>query len=269
VQKITEATAIILNTSKPKQAVRSVRSLLQQETSFTLHIVVVDNSNLQVNKKLLSSLKIYPNVSLLFLTKNGYAYGNNRGEERAEGEILFIVNPDIHFPCKNTLQVMVDYMEAHSQVVIAGPKQINPDGSVEQTSRRFPTFFTQMLRRIPFLKNTFPVKHYEYSDRDISCIQEVDWLQSSFWAVKRSFWKTVGGFDEQYFIFMADVEMCYQAKKEGKKVIFFPFTSIQADGIRCSQGNLLQMCTKKIIRIHMWDAMKFHWNRLCKDKKRN
>lgn len=261
-----KASAIILNTSKPLQVVKNVQSLLQQKTSFSLEIIVVDNSGKQENKNILTKLKQYTNVRIFFPKKNGYSYGNNVGAQHASGDILFIINPDIFLTQQNTLQQMAEYLFQSSEVALLGPKQKNPNGSLEKTARRFPTLFAQLFRRIPFLKNTHLVHEYEFQDIHAEVIQDVDWIQSSFWAVRRDFWEEVGGFDERYFVFMADVEMCRQAHKKGKKVIFYPLVQVEADGIRCSQGNIFQLFSKKILRIHAKDALQYHWNRLINKK---
>lgn len=259
-----KASAIILNTSKPLQVVKNVQSLLRQQISVPLEIIVVDNSGKEENKNVLKKLEEYPQVQTIFTNINGYSYGNNLAAKHATGEFLFVINPDIFLPEEGILSEIVDYMEKNEEVVILGPKQKNPDGSLEKTARRFPTLFAQIFRRMPFLKNTHLVHEYEFQDIHAENIQNVDWLQSSFWCVRADFWKAVGGFDEQYFVFMADVEMCRQAHKKEKKVIYYPLVQVEADGIRCSRGGLFQIFTKKILRIHAKDALKYHWNRLIK-----
>jgi len=268
--------AIILNTTKHAQTLAAVNSLLEQEGNFSLEIIVADNS-LSVSKDyarerkaLQSALCEKKNVHLLFLEKNGYSYGNNRGAEKANGEVLFIMNPDISLPQKNALQMMIDFLEKNPDVAILAPKQKNPDGSTEKNVRRFPTLLGQCARRISLLRNIFPfsslVRAYEYVDIDENVTQPIDWAQSSFWAVHGDFWKEMGGFDERYFIFMADVDLCQKAWKSGKKVVYFPQVQVLADGIRCSSGGVFHIFTKKILRIHLKDALTYHRKRVREER---
>ena len=54
--------------------------------------------------------------------------------------------------------------------------------------------------------------------------------------IRRSLWEEIGGFDERYFLFMSDAELCQEAWRRGKKVMYFPHTTVTADGKRCSEG---------------------------------
>lgn len=263
---LTSAEAIILDYFKAERVKKNVASLLKQQTAFDLRLVVADNSHSEQNAAILQTLKGEPKVKVVIHPGNlGYARGNNQAAKASKGEVIFIVNPDIISPDPHTLQTMADYLIAHPEVAIVGPKQRNPDGTYEKTARRFPTLVAQLARR-SFLKR-FPffqtlVKSYEFTEMDMETTQEVDWLQSSFWAVRKDFWDYLGGFDEYYAIFMADVEMCWQAWAKGMKVVYLADAQVEADGIRCSRGTIFSIFKSRMIRIHSIDAVKFWWKHL-------
>ncbi|MCK5682070.1 hypothetical protein KAI46_14800 [bacterium] len=100
------------------------------------------------------------------------------------------------------------------KVAICGPKQINPDGQIAETMRDAPTALELGSRRIAWLKSiTSTINRNNFSQQDtISCHnQAVDWLQSSCLLVRSSFWQETGGLNENYFLFMGDLDLCRKA----------------------------------------------------------
>jgi hypothetical protein len=90
----------------------------------------------------------------------------------------------------------------------------------------------------------------------------VDWLQSSFFVIRKNLWDEIGGFNEDYFLFMADSEICLEAWKRGYSVKFFAETEVSADGIRCSAGGIKTFFTSWVLRQHLKDAVKYMWKHL-------
>ncbi|QQS58692.1 glycosyltransferase [Candidatus Peregrinibacteria bacterium] len=255
---------IILNTSKAKRVVQNVQLLLEQKTNFSFQIVVVDNSeNPEQIEILMTSLMRRPSIRLLLCPKSfGYPHGNNWGAQQGSAEYIAIINPDIFCHKPTTLQKCIDYLDMHKNVGVVGPKQKNEDGSRPITIRKFPNLFLQMARR-SFLRNLPRIRKYVEADemRHINPekIQEVDWIQSSFLIIRRSLWKEIGGFYEQYFLFMSDAELCLETWKHGKKVIYFPEAEVTADGKRCSEGGFLTLFQKWTLRQHVRDALRYWW----------
>ena len=258
---------------KAKRVSENVESILAQKTDFPLEIIVVDNSVNSVNAKILLELQKHPNVRVVINDKNvGYVSGNNGGAARALGEYLMIVNPDIIWREKDTLQTMIDYMNEHEEVGILGPKQINDtDKSVAMTVRAFPKLFLQIARRtwirkLPLIKRW--VAHDEMRHLDYEKTQEVDWLQSSFWLIRKSLWNSFGGLNPDYFLFMSDPDLCFKVWEKGYKVVYYPKAVVYADGIRLSQGGMKAFFQKWTLRQHLKDAIKYSWNHLWRGNPR-
>ena len=174
---------------------------------------------------------------------------------------IFFINPDIFCERKDVLQKMIDYMDKHPHVGILGPKQIiRGSGEVELVARNFPDFITQAIRRTRLRNWKFfqkKIAEHEQIDMPHHSPKEVDWLQSSFILIRRTLWERLGGFSDIFFLFMADVEICFQAWKKGEKVVYFPNTEVTADGIRCSEGGIKNFFRKKILRLHAREGFRF------------
>ncbi|MDZ4385016.1 MAG: glycosyltransferase, partial [Candidatus Moranbacteria bacterium] len=234
----------------------------EQETNFNLKIIVIDNSCNNENAGILrEGLGKYPNIELVINEKNsGYPKAHNDVKDRIEGEYVMILNPDILLKEKTTLAEMVAKMEADPEIGILGPKQVDDNGNVAMSVRAFPNFFLQVsrrtfLRNLPVLKGK--VAYDEMRHLDYSQTQDVDWLQSSCVLIRRDLWEKVGGFNDGYFLFMADVEICLKAWQNGYRVVYYPEAQVYADGKRVSAGGFGAFFKNWVLRQHVKDSLRY------------
>lgn len=257
-------TVIVLDFRKAERVLRNVCFLLSQKTSFDFNILVIDNSddekNAQVLKDGLKDL-VGEKLELFINEKNkGYIKAHNEAFGKVTGEYMAIVNPDILLREEDSLEKMVAFMDKNRDVGILGPKQINDDGKMAMNVRAFPKLYLQVARRtffryLPFFKKR--VAYDEMQHLDYSKTQDVDWLQSSCMLVRSHLWKEIGGFNEKYFLFMADVELCFEAWKKGFRVVYFPEVKVYADGIRLSRGGFGRFFISWTLRQHVVDALRY------------
>ncbi|PKL72207.1 glycosyl transferase family 2 [Candidatus Kuenenbacteria bacterium HGW-Kuenenbacteria-1] len=257
-----KVTILILDYLKAKQVVENVKSIIEQEVNFQFKIIVIDNSCNELNANILKHcLKDFECVKVIINQKNvGYIKAHNQVNKEIEGQYVAIVNPDIMWKEKDALLKMVDYLDKHKDIGILGPKQINNDGVIAMTVRAFPKFFIQVARRtffrkIPILKNF--VEYDEMQHLDYSKIQDVDWLQSSCVIIRKELWDDIKGLCKDYFLFMSDVELCYQVWKRGKRVVYYPETQVYADGKRVSAGGFKQFFKNWVLRQHVVDSLRY------------
>lgn len=268
------ASIIILVHMKADRVSENVESILRQEVNFPIEVIVADNSVNEESAIKLKELEKHPNVKVLINKENiGYIRGNNEAAMQASGDYLLIINPDIIWREKDTLQKLIDYLEKHEEIGILAPKQVNDgDGSIAITVRAFPKFFLQVARRtfigkLPIIKKW--VAYDEMKHLDYNKTQEVDWIQSSFWVIRKTLWDSFGGLDTRYFLFMSDPDMCFKVWKKGYKVVYYAKTIVYADGIRLSQGGFIAFFQKWILRQHAIDSLKYCWKHMLKGNPRN
>ncbi len=252
---------VILDFFKAEKVLDNVKSILTQVVDFEVEIIIVDNSVNERNALILKKLEKEKSVRLIINEKNiGYTKGNNLGAKYATGDFIAIVNPDIFWKEIGTLQKLTDFLQNNEEVGILAPVQINPDGKVATTVRAFPNFVIQMARRtflryLPAFKSK--VEFDEMQHLDYTKTQSVQWVQSSFIIMRKSFWNECGGFDENYFLFMADAELCWQSWRKSRQVVFYSETKVSADGMRCSSGGIKDLFTRKTLWIHIRDSFKY------------
>lgn len=256
-----KATIIILDYLKAPQVVANVKSIFAQKADFDFKIIVIDNSCDSENSKILSELNKYENVKLQINSVNmGYPKAHNAVKHLIEGDYILIVNPDILWKDENAMQKMIDYMEINPDIGVLGPKQIENSGQIAMTIRAFPKFYLQVARRtflrhLPILKGM--VSYDEMRHLDYNKIQDVDWLQSSCVVIRKKLWDLTGGLCENYFLFMSDVEICFQSWKNVFRVVYFPEVKVYADGKRVSAGGFIKFFQSRVLRQHVRDALKY------------
>jgi N-acetylglucosaminyl-diphospho-decaprenol L-rhamnosyltransferase len=99
-------------------------------------------------------------------------------------------------------------------------------------------------------------------------IQDVDWLQSSCVILRKSLWNKIGGLNEDYFLFMSDVEICHKAWEWGKRVVYYPEARVWADGKRVSAGNFRSFLKSWVLRKHVKDSLKYRLKHFFKKNPR-
>jgi hypothetical protein len=166
----------------------------------------------------------FPEVIFIPSEKNlGYAGGNNLGLQKAKGKYLMILNPDILI-LTNEMERMIHYLDLHPEVGLLGPKLINPDGTLQYSCYRFPTFFTPFYRRtflgkLPWFKDK--VKKYLMMDWDHQENREVDWLLGGCFLVRKTAMERVGLMDERFFMYFDDVDFCRRFWEANFRVVYF------------------------------------------------
>ncbi len=272
---------VILDFLKAQKVVKNIECIFTQKVSknIKIYISVVDNSCNAENAYILQQgVERYSDRCVLDISEKniGYTKGNNRGVKNLEKlcdtfEYLFIVNPDIETRNPDVFQKMITYLEEHKEVGIIGPRQVHKDGSYAMNVRQFPNLFIQIFRRLwlrylPFIKQA--VERDEMQKMNKAQTQDVDWLQSSFIGIRKNIWDEIGGFNEDYFLFMADSEICLEVWKRGYRVQFFSEVEVFADGIRCSGGGFIQFFKSWVLRQHLKDAWKYFIRHLFERKVR-
>ena len=259
---------IIVDFFKAERVVHNVERILTQQGDFDIEVIVVDNSMNSDNANILATYQDADNVTLIVNQQNiGYTKGCNQGANLCNGDYLLFVNPDIEWKSATTLLDIIAIYTRDRTIGIVGTRQVNDDGSIPDTVRRFPTLAAQVIRRTslrhwPLLKGI--AEYYEHSGFDYYKPANVDWLQSSFMVISREAWDKIGGFDCRYFIFMADPDICYKCWELGYKVHYESDIVVGADGIRCSSGGFRDVFTNKVLRIHIRDAVIYQCRHLLK-----
>ncbi len=212
-----------------------LKSIFSNKPAFPLEVIVVDNASSDGTVSFIK--ENFPEVITISNSRNvGFAAANNEGIKRAGGDFIFLLNPDTIVK-PEALNILVNYLRGHKDVGAVGPLLLNTDGSTQQSVRRFPTFRGALYRHTIFrylnlFKNDY--KKWMMKDFDYSKQANVEQLMGAAILLRREVLEKTGTFDERYFMYYEDVDLCYRIRQAGWQIAFSPQTSIIHLGGRSS-----------------------------------
>lgn len=198
--------------NKPEDAYKTVESVKQfTDDNFSLYIV--DNNS---DEKIGETLKKNFDAEYIILDENiGFGKGHNKVLDKIDSKYHFVINPDILIN-KDTINNLCDFMDSHPDVVIACPKVLHPDGSIQYIAKKKPSLLSLISRRIHFKFLQKIEDDYLMKDADQDKPFEVDFCTGCFFVIRTDVFKKIGGFDEDYFLYFEDADITMKAKQLGK-----------------------------------------------------
>ncbi len=222
---------------------QSLRTLLASRCPARFEVWVVDNASADGSADMVArEFADEPRIHLLRSPRNGgFAYGNNlalaalsqRGREAGQtGAVanlavpfVLLLNPDTILP-PDALAQMLDFMPAHPDVAIAGPKLVRPDGRLDLACRRgFPTplnSFYKLTGLSTIFKQRKHFAGYNVTYADPDTLTEVDSVMGAFMLVRGAAINQVGFLDETFFMYGEDLDWAYRIKQRGWRVFYNP-----------------------------------------------
>jgi GT2 family glycosyltransferase len=214
--KMVNLSIIILSYNTKALTLGCIRSLENQYekelNSKELEIIVVDNNSSDGSADILKNDKT---ISLIQSKENlGFGKGCNLGAKSAQGKYLLFLNSDTEASDKGFLR-MTEFLDTNSKVGILGGKLENIDGSLQPSAGKFYNLFNLSimilgLEKLGFLRSS------------PSSIKKVDWVSGACMMINRDFFEKISGFDEKFFMYIEDMEICYRAQKLKYDTYFFP-----------------------------------------------
>lgn len=214
--------AVVINYESGSVLLDCVRALRADQSAGPMEIVVVDNGSTDGSIDALRAAD--PDVTVLQPGANlGYGRAANLGIAATSAPIVAVVNPDA-FVAPGSARVVVDAFAADADLAVIGPRIVNPDGSVYPSARIAPgvvvaTGHALLGGVLPH--NRFTTR-YRALDADPDRARDVDWVSGAALWFRREFLDRVGGWDERYFMFLEDVDVCREVRRHGGRVRFEP-----------------------------------------------
>lgn len=204
-----------------KDMLKSLFVTFKPIVSFEL--IIIDNCSTDGTTAYIK--ENYPDVFLIEnKKKQGFAKNNNDGAKYAKGNYILILNPDIILTY-NTIDILYKHLRANPSIGIVAPKLLNADLSIQYSARKFMSIKLLLIRI--FTKGKDNIKNKTVQDYLMCNISdkeavEVDWCMGAALLFKKDFYFKLGGFDEKFFLYVEDTDICNRCWKEGKKVIYLP-----------------------------------------------
>lgn len=213
---------VIVSWNVAKQLEQCLASIFAAPSpSLPLEVIVIDNASADTTVEMVRSR--FAEVVLITNSENrGFGAACNQGIRAAHGEYVCFLNPDTETSA-NTLRTLVDYLDSHHDVGMVAPRILYPDGKTQASIRSFPTpralvtIFFKLDRFLPFL---FPLREYYARDFDYSRTQEVEQPMGACLMTRKKVLDEIGVFDEQFFIWFEEVDLCKRIKEAGHKIMY-------------------------------------------------
>jgi GT2 family glycosyltransferase len=204
-----------------------LRSIYATTKSHDFEVIVSDNGSTDGSLDFIR--ENFPQVKLIENGRNlRFAKANNVGIRASQGEYILILNPDtiIH---EGALETVIAFADAHPECGAFGCRVLNADGSYQESARPFVSPRGEWLTAL-YLR---PLGHLSsrlssdtYAGWKGNSERRVDWVTGCFIFARAEILRQIGGFDEQFFYYYEDMDLCRQIWKAGRPILYTPAASI-------------------------------------------
>ncbi len=253
---------IILNYKSKNLTRECVKRVLGLGLQIDYEVIVVDNGSGDGVGDMLRE-KFGDLVEFVQLPRNiGMGAGNNAGIKKASGKYIMILNPD-GIVCDRAIETLISFLESNPKAGLVAPKILNPDGTHQRSVHRFPKFCMPFYRRTLLGKTKHGkeyLKKYTASGISQSNPVRVDWVFGPAFIIPGDLMKSMGGYDERYFLFFEDTDLCRKVWDFGYEVWYVPDAKVVHLPHRLSGHHLgIFSIRKKATWHHIVSWLKYFW----------
>jgi len=225
---------IIVNFNGARHTFACITSIRAYAPPFPHEIIVVDNKSSDNEREELQ--RQLPDCTIVLNDKNlGFGRANNLGAARASGELLFFLNNDT-IVTSDILTPLVAILERNPLMGLIGPALRNQDGTFQVSFGQFPSLMKEwQTRRLNARINGEIVNR-------VGAVEERmrDWITGAAMMLRKECFDALGGFDESYFMYFEDVDLCFRARRRGHEIGYAADCSlIHLGGMSYSSGESL------------------------------
>jgi N-acetylglucosaminyl-diphospho-decaprenol L-rhamnosyltransferase len=213
-----------------------VESVVEHAGDVRFDVVVVDNASSDGSDR--SVAEAFPEVLMVRNpTNRGFAAAANQGVMAVDSEFVMLVNPDARV-IAGTLEGFLKVARDHPRAGAMGALVRDPDGSVYPSARKFPSIGEGIVHTVAgfFRPQNRWTRSYKLLDWDRTSERRVDWVSGSAMLLRRTAIEEVGVFDEGYFMYVEDMDLCTRLGSAGWEVWFSPELEIEHVGGTATAG---------------------------------
>ncbi len=215
-----ELSIIILNYNGKNYLFKCLRSIYQFPPNRKFEIIVVDNNSNDGSQEMVR--KNFPQVKLICNRENlGFTRANNIGIKFSRGEFILLLNNDTRVLAQS-LDILLNEIKSHPEIGVIAPALLNEDFSYQLSYGLHPNLKNEFLQKF-FLKILFKLRLRKKGD---NWKKEVDWVSGACLLTTKEVLHYTNYFDEEFFLYFDDSDLCARIRKLGKKIVYFPKAKI-------------------------------------------
>ncbi|MEM2125319.1 MAG: glycosyltransferase family 2 protein [Candidatus Methanosuratincola sp.] len=226
-------------------------------------IIVVDNASTDGSVEMVKGE--FPSVRLLRSKVNlGYGAAANRAIGSCQSDYVLLLNSDTQLK-PGCLPALRDYLDKNPSTAIAGPRISNPDGTPQTSTFYYPTpahiflYLSGIYQAIIYL----PVlRKRSLQATPALSTRVVPWVVGAAFAFRREDFESVRGFDEEFFMYFEEVDLCYRLVKNGKQIHYAPVGEIIHVGGASTGKRQVEMNVMYFSSLARFYRKHYSWTRL-------
>ncbi|WP_158840388.1 glycosyltransferase family 2 protein [Polaribacter sp. L3A8] len=242
-ENVTLTATIVLYNENLSLLKKTIDSFLK--INLDKKLFLIDNSPSNTLQKHFIS----PEIEYVFVGKNiGFGSAHNLVLDKVNSQFHLVLNPDIEFDSL-IIPILISKLEEEKEVAFITPKVIYSNKEKQYVCRKHPTFFDLINRKLKISKNQILIN--EYRNKDLSKPFYPEFIHGCFMLFKTADFKNLKGFDERYFLYMEDADICRKIDDSGKKKLYYPNIEIIHQHQKGSSKNI------KLFFYHLASAIKY------------
>lgn len=218
--------SIILVNYNGSQFLHSCLDSIEQFSNHSSNeVIIIDNLSTDNSTEIIKDK--FPSFNLICSQVNlGFGKANNLAVKHSHGEHLLFLNTDTIL-IENTPKILLEYLQQHLDVGIISPRIVFKDGSYQLSCGRLPNIVGEFLDKIRYgLDKKWHHIFANLYNKQYSHIKEMGWLTGACLMMRRDVFEQLGGFDESFFMYFEDKDICKRVNEAGWKVVYYPQTSL-------------------------------------------
>ena len=214
---------IIINWNTKDLLLACLGSLSQQQINYKTEIIVVDNASSDGSPEIVN--KNYQHVKLIRNDMNlGFGKANNIGIKQSRGRYVCLLNSDVRV-LPGCMESLINFMDQNKSIGISSPKILAPDMIMQSTCRKLPSLWNNICELL-YLNKLFPKSEMFSSEHmdffDHKTVRHVEGLAGCCLIIRKAALDQVGLFDERFFIYFEETDLCKRFRQAGWDIVFSP-----------------------------------------------
>jgi N-acetylglucosaminyl-diphospho-decaprenol L-rhamnosyltransferase len=220
------ALSIILVNYNGQEFLEKCLDSIRQFVDFQVcEVIIIDNCSGDDSIPIIQ--RQFPSFKLICSPVNlGFGKANNLAVQYSQGDYLLFLNTDTILT-ENISQILLAYLQQHQDVGIISPKIVFQDGSYQLSCGSLPNIVVEFIDKIRYgLDEKWHHIFAAFYSKQHSNVKEMGWLTGACLMMRRDLFDRVGGFDESFFMYFEDKDICKRVHEIGLKVVYYPETSL-------------------------------------------
>ncbi len=258
------AVVMVTHNDVSEDCLQSIAAARRATPNLEITLVVADNNSKQDTAHIVQ--RIIPDATVLLRNDDhGYGRSCNRAAQDIRADYYFILNPDTILTQPDIFARLLASAEQHPEAGIIGPQIFYFDGRLQETCRRFPRWYMPLVQRSSLGKTAWGKRYADQFlmlDVPRTSAQHVDWIQGSAMFLRSEMWHLLGGFDDHYWLYFEDTDLCRRSLLAGMPVLYDPTIQLKHAHGKTSakhRSMLMNLFLVKEARGHLISWIKYTW----------